>query len=124
MKLEAADPGLRRIERYGAGGFTIAGRTYQGSVVVLPDRVLSWPPADPAALAPADFADLIEARGEFEVLLVGTGQNLRPMPGAIRQALSEAGIAHDPMGTGAACRTYNVLVAEGRRIAAALLAVD
>ena len=123
MKLEAADPGLRRIERYGAGGFTIVGKAYQGSVMVLPDRVLPWV-ADPAALSPDDFAGLIEARGEFEILLVGTGKALRPLPKAVRQALSDAAVGHDPMGTGAACRTYNVLVAEGRRVAAALIAVE
>ncbi|TGT19415.1 hypothetical protein EN817_31340, partial [Mesorhizobium sp. M3A.F.Ca.ET.174.01.1.1] len=61
---------------------------------------------------------------KVEILLVGTGKDLRPLPAALRAAMKEAGISADPMSTGAAVRTYNVLLAEDRAVAAALIAVD
>ncbi|TIW66498.1 MAG: hypothetical protein E5V56_06065, partial [Mesorhizobium sp.] len=67
---------------------------------------------------------LLAEAGKVEIVLVGTGKDLRPLPTALRAALKEAGIAADPMSTGAAVRTYNVLLAEDRAVAAALIAVD
>jgi len=76
------------------------------------------------ALTAADFEKLLAEAGTVEILLVGCGKDLRPLPAALRAALKAAGISSDPMSTGAAVRTYNVLLAEDRAVAAALIAVD
>ena len=80
--------------------------------------------ADPLALTAADFAKLLNEADKVEILLVGAGKDLRPLPAVLRAALKAAGIAADPMSTGAAVRTYNVLLAENRAVAAALIAVE
>ena len=74
-------------------------------------------------LSPAGATFLAEAR-DIEILLVGCGRDLRPLPAALRSVLRDARISADPMSTGAAVRTYNVLLAEDRAVAAALIAVD
>lgn len=86
----------------------------------MPDRTMDWPVATMAELDEASFAAIVE-RGDIEILLLGTGARLMPVSAEIRLALKRAGIVVEPMDTGAACRTYNVLVAEDRRVAAALL---
>jgi uncharacterized protein len=121
---DAHFPGRAPIEAYGNGGFRFADMSHRGSLLCLPSGVYGWEPADPAALTPADFSRLIAEAGSVQILLVGTGRNLRPLPAALRAALREAGISADPMSTGAAVRTYNVLLAEDRAVAAALIAVD
>ena len=121
---DAHFPGRAPIEAYGNGGFRFADMSHRGSLLCLPSGVYGWEPADPAALTFADFGRLIAEAGSVQILLVGTGKNLRPLPAGLRAALREAGISADPMSTGAAVRTYNVLLAEDRAIAAALIAVD
>jgi uncharacterized protein len=121
---DAHFPGRAPIEAYGNGGFRFADMSHRGSLLCLPSGVHGWEPADPAALTSADFGRLIAEAGSVQILLVGTGRNLRPLPAALRAALREAGISADPMSTGAAVRTYNVLLAEDRAVAAALIAVD
>ncbi|WP_442578353.1 Mth938-like domain-containing protein [Mesorhizobium sp. ASY16-5R] len=121
---DAHFPGRAPIEAYGNGGFRFADMSHRGSLLCLPSGVYGWEPADPAALTPADFSRLIAEAGSVQILLVGTGRNLRPLPAALRAALREAGISAEPMSTGAAVRTYNVLLAEDRAVAAALIAVD
>lgn len=117
--------GRQIIEGYGNGGFRIAGTVHGGSCLVFPERSETWPVASFDALTLEALAPVIEAgrAGAVEFLLLGCGMRLTPVPGAIRTALKEAGVGVEPMDTGAACRTYNVLMAEGRRIAAALIAV-
>jgi uncharacterized protein len=90
----------------------------------LPSGIHGWEPANPLALTATDFEKLFNETEKIEVLLVGTGKDLRPLPAALRAALKAAGISADPMSTGAAVRTYNVLLAEDRAVAAALIAVD
>lgn len=121
---DAHFPGRAPIEAYGNGGFRFADMSHRGSLLCLPSGVYGWEPADPAALTPGDFSRLIAEAGSVQILLVGTGKNLRPLPAALRAALREVGISADPMSTGAAVRTYNVLLAEDRAVAAALIAVD
>lgn len=109
--------GASIIESYGPGRFSIAGQRHQGAVLVLPMRVLPWAPAAPPA--PGDFAPLVDA--DIEILLLGTGPAL-VFPGpALKAHFRERGIALEVMDTGAACRTWNLLLSEGRRAAAALL---
>jgi uncharacterized protein len=93
---------------------------FAGSVLILPDRTLDWNVDAMAALSEAAF-EAVVGRGDVEILILGTGARMAPLPAPLRLALKRAGIAVEPMDTGAACRTYNVLVAEDRRVAAALL---
>lgn len=116
--------GPRVIDAYGNGGFRIGGDAFTGSVLVLPDgTVQSWA-ADVRALSAENFAAVMAASPMPEILLLGCGPRAAFVPPAVRQHLREAGVVIDAMGTGAACRTYNVLIAEERRVAAALIAVD
>jgi uncharacterized protein len=120
---EAHFPGRAPIDAYGNGGFRFADMSHRGSILCLPSGIHGWVPADEERLVPADF-EAVVAEGEgIEILLVGTGMDLKPLPAAIRTALREKGISADPMSTGAAVRTYNVLLAEDRAVAAALIAV-
>ncbi|MBZ9965614.1 Mth938-like domain-containing protein [Mesorhizobium sp. BR1-1-2] len=121
---EAHFPGRAPIEAYGNGGFRFADMSHRGSLLCLPSGIHGWEPADPSALTVADFERLLAQADKIEILLVGTGRDLRPLPAQLRAALKAAGIAADPMATGAAVRTYNVLLAEDRAVAAALIAVD
>ncbi|SFT70776.1 Mth938-like domain-containing protein [Mesorhizobium sp. YR577] len=121
---EAHFPGRAPIEAYGNGGFRFADMSHRGSILCLPSGIYGWEPADPNALTAEDFARLLSEAGDVEILLVGTGKDLRPLPAALKAALKDARISSDPMSTGAAVRTYNVLLAEDRAVAAALMAVD
>ncbi len=121
---DAHFPGRAPIEAYGNGGFRFADMSHRGSIICLPSGIYGWEPADPNALRAEDFARLLSEAGDVEILLVGTGRDLRPLPAALKAALKDARISSDPMSTGAAVRTYNVLLAEDRAVAAALIAVD
>ena len=111
------------IDAYGAGGFRVDGESVRGSVIVLPERVVPWSVSDIGDVTLESLQPVIEAAGEVEILLIGTGARFSLVAPALRQTLKEKGIAADAMDTGAACRTYNVLRAEGRRVAAALIVV-
>jgi uncharacterized protein len=118
MELIAVSPAGRQIiERYAASGFRVSGIVYQGPVLVFPDRTLAWPAA---ALTPESLAPVV-AHGGVELLLLGLGRRMVPVAASLRAWFKERGIALEAMDTGAACRTYNVLLAEDRRIATALL---
>jgi uncharacterized protein len=117
-------PGRAPIDAYGNGGFRFAGMSHRGSLLVLPSGIHGWSPVNPGNLGEADFDAVFEQAGQIEILLVGTGAELKPLPKALKQKLRVAGISADPMATGAAVRTFNVLLAEDRAVAAALIAVD
>lgn len=102
----------------------MSGEVYQGAVIVTPEKSYAWPVVNPAEpLAVSDFDILASDAAQLDVVLVGCGPRMEAIPFALRQALKERGLAVEFMDTGAACRTYNVLMAEGRRVAAALLPV-
>ena len=111
--------GQRPVDGYGPGGFRIAGEWHEGSLLLLPSGVR------PLAGAPSveSFAPVLSATNPVDVLLVGMGADIAPLPGPLRAALDEAGIGVEAMSTPSACRTYNVLLTEARRVAAALVAV-
>ena len=113
--------GRQVIESYGADGFRINGERYPGPVMVWPERVMSWPVSDIEAAAVETLEPLFSAAPGIEILLIGSGAAFALAPPALRAALGARRIAVESMDTGAACRTYNVLMAEGRRVAAALL---
>jgi uncharacterized protein len=118
--------GRQIVESYGEGRFRISGVSFEGSVLVFPDRTVAWPIASCAELGPESLPEVEEAarQGKVEVLLLGCGARMEMVPRPLRSRLRDAGVVIEPMDTGAACRTYNVLMADGRRIAAALIAVD
>lgn len=108
------------IDSYGAHGFHVSGAAHEGAILVFPDATLAWNATTLAEVSAESLAPVIE-HGEVEILLLGCGPRMHPVAPALRQRLRTAGIVVDAMDTGAACRTYNVLLAEGRRVAAALL---
>ncbi len=120
---DAHFPGRAPIDSYGNGGFRFAGMSHRGSLLCIPSGIYGWP--GPAGLAiDVESLDKVFAEaGEIEVLLLGNGVELKPVPSPLRARCRELGIIAEPMSTGAAVRTYNVLLAEGRAVAAALLAV-
>lgn len=111
------------IQGYGKGGFRVSDQLYDGSAIVLADRVLPWPVTAVDQIDAESFDPLIEAGPLPEVVLLGCGQRMALIPSAVRKAVREKGIVLDPMDTGAACRTYNILLGEDRRVAACLIAV-
>jgi uncharacterized protein len=117
-------PGRAPIEAYGNGGFRFADMSHIGSILCLPSGIHGWTPENAEKLALEDIERILAEAGGIEVLLFGMGKDLRPIPKPIKEALRELRIASDPMSTGAAVRTYNVLLAEERRVAAALIAVE
>ena len=115
-------PGRPEIEAYGSGGFRFAGVSHRGSILALPSGVYEWP-ADGANLAVRDFAAVFTERAGVDLLLLGTGLNMSRPPRAVREAFEASGIMLDFMTTSSAISTYNLLLAERRKVAAALMAV-
>jgi uncharacterized protein len=115
--------GRQLIQAYREGGFTVAGVQYRGSVLVLPDRTLAWPVREFASITVESIEPITDTEPLVELLVVGCGQRFALVPPALRDALRTCGIAVEAMATPAACRTYNVLLAEDRRVAAAIIAV-
>jgi uncharacterized protein len=120
---EAHFPGRAPIDAYGNGGFRFADMSHRGSILCLPSGIHGWDKEQGSALILPDLRRILDEADEIEVLLVGTGMEIRPLPADIKAALRERGISSDPMSTGAAVRTFNVMLAESRAVAAALIAV-
>ena len=121
MKLHLSNaPGLNLISAYGEGYVQINEARHQTSLIVFPDAVLSdWPVSRFELLTQASFDQL--AGLQPELVLLGTGNRHRFPHPSLYQTLISAGIGLEHMDTGAACRTYNILAAEGRKVAAALI---
>ena len=118
------------IEAYGNGRFRIGGAVYPCSVIVAPGRASAWEVGSLAGLSPEAWTRSLEPaleslspEGRGSILVLGCGPSALLVPEAVRARFKAAGIAIEAMDTGAACRTYNVLAAEGRPVAAALIAV-
>ncbi len=117
-------PTPAQIEAYGNGGFRFGGLSHRGSLLCLPDGVWAWPVRSPEEIDEPALARVFARAGGLDFVLLGTGKDLWPLPGWLRQRFRDLGLSVDPMPTGAAVRTYNVLLAERRRVAAGLIAVD
>ena len=104
------------IDGYGPGFFRIAGEVQRGAVILDPRGSHVWAGYD-------DLDHLIGLAGEIDVLFIGTGAETRHVPSEFREKLEAAGLGVEAMASPAACRTYNVLLSEGRHIAAALLPI-
>jgi uncharacterized protein len=114
-------PDRQLVQAYAEGGFTVSGARHAGSILVFPDRVLAWPVRGMAELT---LASLEPIRGPApDILVVGTGATFSLFPPALREAVRGWGSVVEVMATPAACRTYNLLLAEERRVAAALMAL-
>lgn len=104
------------VDGYGPGFFRIAGKVHQGAVAVLPSGVVAWGGYD-------DSETLLTVEGQLDVLFIGTGAEVAHVPTELREALEGVGIGVESMASPAACRTYNILLSEGRRVGLALLPV-
>jgi uncharacterized protein len=117
-------PGRAPIDAYGNGGFRFADMSHRGSILCLPDGIFGWEVSAATALKPVHLAPVVRTLSPPGFLLLGTGATqVFPTPEIIA-LFATAGLGLEAMSTGAACRTYNVLLAEGRPVAAALIAVD
>lgn len=117
-------PGRAPIDAYGNGGFRFADMSHRGSILALPGGIEAWPVETPADISGEALTRLIAEAATIEILLIGTGDAMVPLPKGSRAALEAAGLFPDLMSTGAAVRTYNVLLSEERAVAAALVAVE
>jgi uncharacterized protein len=123
MQREPRYPYETAVTAYGNGGFRFADMSHRGSILCLPSGIYAWGVTSGADLRPDDFRFVLDALEPPITLLLGTGpQQVWPGP-EVYEAFAKANIGLEPMSTGAAARTYNILIAEKRRIAAALVAV-
>ena len=111
------------IDAYGAGGFRVSGERREGSLLIVADEPMSWSARSMESLSPADLRPILDRVRDVEFVLLGTGQVQALPPRPIREALQAAGVGLEFMDTPAAARLYNVLASEGRRVAAALIAI-
>ncbi len=115
-------PGRHKIEDYGNGGFRFAEMSHRGSILASPAGVRAMPLEKPEDIDDAAI-DAVLAEGGVDLLLVGSGAELRPLKRALREKLKRAGVGCEIMATGTAVRTYNMLLDENRRVAALLIAI-
>jgi uncharacterized protein len=111
------------IEAYGKGGFYFDAMSHQGSLLCLPDSIWRWHVAAPNEIDEASLARVFAAADRIDTLIVGTGTEVWLPPRGLREALRRLHVVLDPMQTGPAVRTYNIMIGERRRVAAALIAV-
>lgn len=104
------------VDGYGPGFFRIGGEVYEGATAVLPNGISPWGGYD-------DTATLLTAPSDLDVLFIGTGSEIAPVPASLRTALEDAGVGVEVMASPTAARTYNVLLSEGRRVGLALMPV-
>jgi len=113
------------IQGYGAGGFRVSDREWQGAIIVFPTRTIVWSPTSPADLSLSSFDPVRDSTDPpVELLLIGCGRKIALLPAKLRADLRALGFGVEVMDTGAACRTYNVLLGEERRVSAALLPIE
>ncbi len=112
------------IDAYGNGGFRFADMSHRGSLLCLPSGMQAWPVPSTTELTLASLQPVLDQADRIDVLLIGLGSDIVAIDPAIRTAFSERRIIIEPTQTGGAIRTYNVLLAEDRAVAAALIAVE
>jgi uncharacterized protein len=117
-------PSPAQIDAYGNGGFRFAGMSHRGSLLCLPDGIWAWPVAGVTELTLAALQPVLERGEVLDVFLIGAGREPWPLPERLRARFRELAISVDTMPSGAAVRTYNILLAENRRVGAGLIAVD
>lgn len=120
---EAHFPGRAPIDAYGNGGFRFAEMSHRGSILCLPSGIYGWNVSKAADFSRSAFETLLAEADEIEILLLGTGIDLMPISDELRSTFREKTISTDTMNTGAAVRTFNILLSENRPVAAGLIAV-
>jgi uncharacterized protein len=111
------------IEAYGNGGFAFAEMSHRGSLLCLPNGIWAWPVTRPEDIDKHSLTRVFNASENIDTLIVGTGTGVWRPPSELRQALRAVSVELDAMQTGPAIRTYNIMMGERRRVAAALIAV-
>ncbi len=117
-------PGRHVIDSFGNGGFRLAGVSHQGALLVTPSGVRALEVDTITGLNPGHLAQILAEKAEFDILLIGTGSDIAPLPKPVRELLQAEAVGFDLMSTNAAVRTYNVVIDEARRVAAIMIAVD
>jgi uncharacterized protein len=112
------------IDAHGEGGFRFGGMSHRGSLLCLPDGIWAWAVAAPAALSDEALSPVFTRAADLDFFVLGTGFELWMPPASLRVRFREANISLDVMTTGPAVRTYNVMLLEGRRVGAGLIAAD
>jgi uncharacterized protein len=110
------------IEAYGRGGFRFADMSHRGSLLCLPDGIWAWPVAQAAEITEAALAPVFARADAIDLFLIGTGRGSWIVPRPLRERLKELAISVEATNTGSAVSTYNILLGEGRRVAAGLIA--
>jgi uncharacterized protein len=126
MASRADAPHLPRsapIEAYGKGGFAFADMSHRGSLLCLPEAIWAWPVTRAEDIDRAALGRVFAAAAGIDTLIIGTGTDVWLPPPALREALRAVRVVLDTMQTGPAVRTYNIMIGERRRVAAALIAV-
>lgn len=116
-------PGQAPIDVYGEGVFRFAEMSHSGSLLCLPSGIYGWPVGSAADITAETLADVFAEAADVALLVIGCGRDIAVMPKELREQLKAAGIGVEVMATGPAVRTYNILLAEGRPVAAALVVV-
>jgi uncharacterized protein len=116
-------PGRAPIDGYGQGGFRFAGMSHRGSLIIVPSGIYAWDAMAPQDISETSLARIFAEAGDIDLLMIGSGRDPIALPADIREKCKETRIAVDIQPTGGAASTFNVLLDEGRRVAAALLAV-
>ncbi|WP_315720265.1 MULTISPECIES: Mth938-like domain-containing protein [unclassified Bradyrhizobium] len=111
------------IDGYGKGGFAFADMSHRGSLLCLPDSIWAWDVTQPSQIDRHALQRVFDAANKIDTLIVGTGTEVWIPPAPLRSALRNVNVVLDAMQTGPAIRTYNVMIGERRRVAAALIAV-
>jgi uncharacterized protein len=112
------------IDAHGEGGFRFGGMSHRGSLLCLPDGIWAWPVAAPAALTNEALSPVFARAAALDFFVLGTGFGLWMPPQSLRARFREANVSLDVMTTGPAVCTYNVMLLEGRRVGAGLIATD
>jgi uncharacterized protein len=116
-------PRSATIDAYGKGGFAFAGMSHRGSLLCLPDAVWAWAVTKPGEIDRYSLERVFAAANQIDTLIIGTGTEIWLPPADLRAALRTVRVVLDTMQTGPAIRTYNIMIGERRRVAAALIAV-
>jgi uncharacterized protein len=117
-------PGRHDIESFGNGGFRLGGVSHAGSILITASGNRALDVSGIAELTPAHLEVLLAEKDQSDMLLIGTGREMLPLPKPVMTMLRDNSIGYDVMTTNAAVRTYNVVLAEDRRVSAILIAVD
>jgi uncharacterized protein len=117
MQLNEIDfKGQPPVDGYGPGFFRVGGVAQEGALFLTADGVGTWGGLD-------DLAPLIESKDQYDVIFIGMGADIAPLPKEIASELETAGVPFEVMGSASACRTYNILLSEDRRVGLAVLPV-